>query len=264
MRSIRSRTVFGALVSLAFAAAIAHAAPEPEQIRAPGTNPNPLRKDPAQRVPQYGTTGLSYITVSGAAFVPWDSSTVYETTGNGYSQQLLRTATGSFVRFAAPIQLPSGSIVKYLELDYCDTTGGSGWVQGALVEMTWIGSESDYVGFLASNGDGCSFESRDDGDLVVDNFYHRYYLLASVSSNPGDLTGLAGMIVGYQLQVSPAPGSATFNDVPTGHPYFQFIEALARSGITGGCGGGNFCPDNPVTRGQMAVFLAKALGLHFQ
>jgi hypothetical protein len=51
--------------------------------------------------------------------------------------------------------------------------------------------------------------------------------------------------------------------VPTGHNFFQFIEALAASGITGGCGNGNYCPDNAVTRGQMAVFLAKALGLQF-
>jgi hypothetical protein len=52
--------------------------------------------------------------------------------------------------------------------------------------------------------------------------------------------------------------------VPTNHPFFQFIEALAASRITSGCGGGNFCPDAPVTRGQMAVFLARALGLNFQ
>lgn len=63
------------------------------------------------------------------------------------------------------------------------------------------------------------------------------------------------------LAVSPAPPTATFNDVPTNHPFFKYIEALAASGITGGCGSGNYCPDNPVTRGQMAVFLAKALGL---
>ena len=264
MRSIRSRAVFGVVVSLVFTAAIAHAAPEPEPIRPAGTNPNPVRKDPKLRAPEYGTTGLSYITVSGAAFVPWDSNTVYATTGNGYSQQLLRTATGNFVRFAAPIQLPSGSIVKYLELDYCDNTGGSGFVQGALVEMTYLGNESDYVGFLASNGDGCSIETTGNGDLVVDNFFKHYYLLATVSSSAGDLTGLAGMIVGYQLQVSPAPGTATFNDVPTSHPFFQFVEALAAAGITGGCGANNYCPDNPVTRGQMAVFLAKALGLYFQ
>jgi len=65
------------------------------------------------------------------------------------------------------------------------------------------------------------------------------------------------------LPVSPAPATATFNDVPTNHPFFQFIEALYASGITGGCQAAPplYCPDNPVTRGQMAVFLAKALGL---
>ena len=69
--------------------------------------------------------------------------------------------------------------------------------------------------------------------------------------------------VWWRRIVSTAPDTATFNDVSTDHPFFQFIEALAASGITGGCGGGNYCPDNPVTRGQMAVFLAKALGLHW-
>lgn len=42
------------------------------------------------------------------------------------------------------------------------------------------------------------------------------------------------------------------------------LRALNAAGITAGCGGGNYCPNNPVTRGQMAVFLAKALGLQFQ
>ena len=54
-----------------------------------------------------------------------------------------------------------------------------------------------------------------------------------------------------------------FNDMPVGHPLRDFVEALAGSGITGGCGGGNYCPDAPLTRGQMAVFLAVALGLHW-
>jgi hypothetical protein len=63
------------------------------------------------------------------------------------------------------------------------------------------------------------------------------------------------------LPVSPAPGTATFNDVPTNHPFFRYVEALYASGITAGCGSNNFCPDAPVTRGQMSVFLAKALGL---
>lgn len=67
----------------------------------------------------------------------------------------------------------------------------------------------------------------------------------------------------WRRQVSPAPVTATFLDVPTTHPYFRFVEALAASGITGGCGSDNYCPDDPLTRGQMAVFLAAALGLHW-
>jgi hypothetical protein len=52
-----------------------------------------------------------------------------------------------------------------------------------------------------------------------------------------------------------------FADVPLGHWAGSWIEQLAREGITGGCGGGNYCPDSPVTRAQMAVFLTRTFGL---
>jgi hypothetical protein len=44
-------------------------------------------------------------------------------------------------------------------------------------------------------------------------------------------------------------------------PFAAWIEQLAAEGITGGCGGGNFCPASPNTRGQMAVFLTKTFDL---
>jgi hypothetical protein len=71
--------------------------------------------------------------------------------------------------------------------------------------------------------------------------------------------------VAYSLPGNPPPAVATFGDVPTNHPFFQFIEALKASGITGGCQVAPplFCPDSPLTRGQMATFLSIALGLHF-
>jgi hypothetical protein len=67
----------------------------------------------------------------------------------------------------------------------------------------------------------------------------------------------------WARQVSPAPAVASFTDVPTSHPYFQQIEALFDSGITGGCNASPqmYCPERSITRGEMAVFLAKALGL---
>jgi hypothetical protein len=52
--------------------------------------------------------------------------------------------------------------------------------------------------------------------------------------------------------------SSTFADVPPSNPFYDFIETIARNGISSGCGGGNFCPDSGVTRAQMAVFLLKS------
>jgi hypothetical protein len=46
-----------------------------------------------------------------------------------------------------------------------------------------------------------------------------------------------------------------FLDVAQGHPFHDFVETLIRNGVTAGCGGGSYCVDAPVTRGQMAVFL---------
>jgi hypothetical protein len=56
----------------------------------------------------------------------------------------------------------------------------------------------------------------------------------------------------------PPPCTGVFPDVPCSSNFAPWIEALAAAGITGGCGGGNYCPTNPVTRQQMAVFLLKA------
>jgi hypothetical protein len=50
----------------------------------------------------------------------------------------------------------------------------------------------------------------------------------------------------------------SFPDVLPGEPFYPFIETLLHNGITGGCAGGGYCPANPVTRAQMAVFLLKA------
>jgi len=56
-------------------------------------------------------------------------------------------------------------------------------------------------------------------------------------------------------------GTATFHDVPPGHPHAQGIGAIAARGITSGCATGRFCPGTTVTRGQMASFLVRALDL---
>jgi subtilisin-like proprotein convertase family protein len=63
---------------------------------------------------------------------------------------------------------------------------------------------------------------------------------------------------GYQ---PPAPAQQSFGDVPSGHPFAAWIYQLTAEGITSGCGSGNYCPDAPVTRGQLAVFLVRTFNL---
>jgi len=50
----------------------------------------------------------------------------------------------------------------------------------------------------------------------------------------------------------------SFPDVPRSLNFYRFIENLFHNGVTGGCGGGNYCPGSSVTRAQMAVFLLKS------
>ncbi|HEY7369962.1 MAG TPA: S-layer homology domain-containing protein, partial [Thermoanaerobaculia bacterium] len=60
----------------------------------------------------------------------------------------------------------------------------------------------------------------------------------------------------------PPPCTApTYGDVPCTSPFAVWVEEMSRRGITVGCGGGNFCPTQPVSRGEMAVFLSVALNL---
>ena len=49
--------------------------------------------------------------------------------------------------------------------------------------------------------------------------------------------------------------SHDFADVPDSNPFHADISALAASGVTTGCGGGNYCPSAFVTREQMAAFM---------
>jgi parallel beta-helix repeat protein len=49
-----------------------------------------------------------------------------------------------------------------------------------------------------------------------------------------------------------------FGDVACPSNFAPWIQQMAVEGITTGCGGGNFCPNNPVRRDQMAVFLLRA------
>jgi hypothetical protein len=247
--------------------------PPPEQASSP---PAAAQAMPQKSHPTtYGTAIVSYIQVPAAEFLVYDSSCGYLTDDGGQGS---RWSEGIGCPFVAGLHLPAGAKPIYLELDFLDNTN-TGEVFGSLLECSYLGlnctshpaagaGPSDCLspGYICSGrafNSGFGEQAADltpDG-ITVDNFQKSYRLDASAGSDGS--TKIAGMIVGYVLQVSPAPLTPTFNDVPTSSPQFQFVEALVAAGITAGCGGGNYCPSNPVTRGQMAVFLAKALGLQW-
>ncbi|MGH2427360.1 MAG: S-layer homology domain-containing protein [Candidatus Limnocylindria bacterium] len=69
------------------------------------------------------------------------------------------------------------------------------------------------------------------------------------------------LAIGLGVATGPAAvlASHLFNDVPTTHQFHGDIGRFYAARITGGCGGGQFCPDAAVSRGQMAAFLNRGL-----
>jgi hypothetical protein len=61
---------------------------------------------------------------------------------------------------------------------------------------------------------------------------------------------------------TPPPCVGLFADVPCPSLYANWVERLAAEQITAGCGGGNYCPNDPNIRGQMSVFLVKIFTLN--
>lgn len=227
------------------------------------------------RVVEHRDTGVQRVLPLGFGTADWTMENVsawdFEGKTHGIEWGTLnnrRTGIGATAEFIAPLQVSSGLRVRKIELDACDTTQEGEirvWLERCPISAGVCDSALAEVGTDVFLAPGCTlFEVFPDPETTIDNLNYSYRLrLRDVSETNVFATRFFGVRVFLQRQVSPPPATATFGDVPTGHPFFQHIEALAASGITGGCGGGDFCPNGSLTRGQMAVFLAKALGLHW-
>jgi S-layer homology domain len=209
-------------------------------------------------VPVFGTSTTSILTLPAITF-----QLVSGAEGPVDEAAAKSCASDGPCTWLAGVTLPSGSRITQLELEACDEDPASK-VSFSLNRHPVPMQNGVPVAVGGSTGiadtPGCALFPLS-ADHTVDNLANSY--VAEVSAAPGTNVRFGAVRVSYQLQVSAAPATATFTDVPASHPFFQFVEALAASHITAGCGDGNFCPDTPVTRGQMAVFLSTALGLSF-
>jgi hypothetical protein len=174
----------------------------------------------------------------------------------------------------APVELPDGAIVTGIALTY-----------HILTEARVGAFEMSIEHFCEADHLPCNNDMRpQDGVLTpvnrppgeyrvtnmfseprapVDNANETYYLELR-SSNWDRSMAFGSARIYYRLSAGRArPVSPTFSDVPPESAYFPFVEALAAAGVTGGCGGGNFCPTAFVTREQLAVMLASAVGIYY-
>lgn len=154
----------------------------------------------------------------------------------------------------APMDVPQTGYVKYM-------TGGVSPERYFVVE--WHGMEF--------NGDKYTFETilNENGDITFQ--YQSMYNQTTACESIGieNYDGTDGLLYSPycsypDLNSAPKnsvrfiyPGS-TFNDVNMDYWAWSYIERLANASITGGCGTGIFCPEDSVTRAQMAIFLEKS------
>jgi hypothetical protein len=206
----------------------------------------------------YGTAAEAVIAVPDFEFTPWTSAFTFAWNAGKY----VTVAGGSL---NAGIHLPAGASITRMELQACNTnaTGvGSLELQAKSNLGGGLGTILAQITLGANAGCPVLVPVTLAPAHTVNNAINSYLLWWANGATDGTIK-IQAVRVFYKLQISPDPAGATFADVPVGHPFHRFVEALYASGITGGCGGGNYCPDAPVTRGQMAVFLAGALGLHW-
>jgi hypothetical protein len=197
--------------------------------------------------------------IAAASFQPAESGQEYYLSGSG-------------ARFIAPNQqqffwtaltLPTGAIVDYIGIN--NLNDGTPIVVGAALYERLDTGELDFLAGTSNTphtGWQTDLNSTPFAQSLTDTAYASYLLRLEFDSSPS-FQYIGAVQVWWRTEVNSAVGTPTFNDVPVSDFGYDYIENLASSGITGGCGGNNYCPDSPVTRRQMAIFLAKALGLNY-
>jgi hypothetical protein len=212
--------------------------------------------------PTWGGVNQMVKTIQALSCQTTVSSTEFDWANQGGVQ---RRCTSGFCSFECTVDLPSGAAIAAIELDGCDLNNTDA-LEIALVTDGRGNNNYDVIAYFSTGApatDGCTVWTYDLAEAYTVDNYNESYLAEIYWDVPGSDLTFSAVRIYYSLQVSPAPANATFSDVSTSHQYFQFIEALADSGITAGYPDGTFRPGSYVTRGQMAVFLSKALGLYW-
>jgi hypothetical protein len=255
LRSVRAAAI-AALLALRAAAALAHRAP------------TPLSGTTTRHPDQFGVDAYTVTVIPAESFTAdKDTVTDYGTLVRDFGEDgpLGDVFSGHLY---AGVSVPSGAVIDFIGLQAHDHFQGNDNIATLFYLDQFSGTTSGIVS-IASTGHGSTelgtdYNTEPLGWRLVRNVHNA--LVLDVYIPGGDWMhrgGLRWVEIWWKRTVSPASPFPTFLDVPESDSGYQYVEALAASGITGGCGGQNFCPEAPLTRRQMAIFLAKALGLHW-
>ncbi len=215
----------------------------------------------------FGIGDVNYHYVSAEEFVSADPQVCLWTRG---ADNFWFNDGASDMSVVATVRLPTGALVTQVTFLYQDTAVGPDpmfYLDQYWVNLIGQGGTSITHVFPTGEPGVTSVVADVDPDYTI-----AYFSLATVATRSFSLRAvmpansgvrLRGGIVHWYRQISPGPVSPTFPDVAPGFWAFQEIEALAASEITTGFPDGTFRPTEPVTRAQMATFLARALGLHW-
>lgn len=219
--------------------------------------------DSGQVVPRdYGVGNVNILQIPAPAFQPMLTGS-WTFDANFY----LYSGAAAAVYALAPVQLPTGAKITNIGLYYDDTDAVND-VIAYLYELPGFNASAskNLLAQAGSSGSpGKGYVASSAISYTVNNSVHTgggAQLIVELYAGSA-ATKFKSVDIVWQRQIAPAPAVATFLDVPTSHPFFATIEALAKSGITSGCGNGNFCPNQTLTRQEVAKFLTRAFGLYW-
>lgn len=111
---------------------------------------------------------------------------------------------------------------------------------------------------------GRSLKGRNQGQTIPSEGVNQDMDVKDPKPTPGPLRSVKWGVIAVAVLAALVPAaliaSDLFADVPNGNPFHNEIGAISRAGITTGCGGGNYCPLDPVTRQAMAAFMHRGFG----
>ena len=228
----------------------------------------PLSPTTTRRPEEFGTVSYTVTTLHAGSFTTETPTVTYPSLERSFGSagDVGQVYSGHMY---VGVEVPAGAIIDFIGLTTYDFYGGNN-VATLFILDRYSGTTGGIASVTSSahhNATPTTDYNASPLNLQLPMNAHVALVLDVYIPGGDDYThtGLLRWVeVWWRRTVSPAPDTPSFADVPTGDSGYQFIEALRASGITGGCGDGtNFCPNGTLTRRQMAIFLSKALGLHW-